>query len=184
MNVHGHVCQLQLLVTEHEDHDVLLGLNWFRETGAGIFPLEGLLKFPSQRVYLNGANGEREDDLIYLASEMELDEEEIQLEDGLDDFDSSEKFYLPNQELSHLTPKQSKMVMEFLQSTDKLWRAISARGPEELGVVKNIKFTIRMKDIPPIFIPQRRRSIEEENRLSAEVAIMLKAGVIEESNSE
>jgi hypothetical protein len=52
IDIRGHSCILELLIIDHEDHDVLLGLNWFRETGAGLFPAERLLKFPGHNIYL------------------------------------------------------------------------------------------------------------------------------------
>ncbi|CAF1148008.1 unnamed protein product, partial [Brachionus calyciflorus] len=37
VNISGHKCNMQFLVFDHEDHDVLLGLDWFKKTGCGIF---------------------------------------------------------------------------------------------------------------------------------------------------
>ena len=52
IDVQGHSCILELYVINHEDHDVLLGLNWFMATGAQFCPSEGFLRFKSELVYL------------------------------------------------------------------------------------------------------------------------------------
>jgi hypothetical protein len=45
--------ELELMVIPHEDHDVLLGLDWFIATGAGLYPSLKLLRFPSSDVELH-----------------------------------------------------------------------------------------------------------------------------------
>jgi hypothetical protein len=75
IDIDGHTCKLQLLVTDHEDHEVLLGLDWFRETGAGIFPLTKLLKFPAHKISLeehdDGAIGFEEYENQVIVCEVE-----------------------------------------------------------------------------------------------------------------
>ncbi|CAF0938986.1 unnamed protein product [Brachionus calyciflorus] len=45
VNISGYKGLIEFLVFDHEDHDVLLGLDWFNKTGYGIFPSQGILKF-------------------------------------------------------------------------------------------------------------------------------------------
>ncbi|CAF0816672.1 unnamed protein product [Brachionus calyciflorus] len=45
VNISGYKCLIEFLVFDHEDHDVLLGLDWFNKTGCGIFPSQGILIF-------------------------------------------------------------------------------------------------------------------------------------------
>ena len=52
IDVQGHSCTLELYVINHEDHAVLLGLNWFMATGAQFCPSEGVLRFKSEIVFL------------------------------------------------------------------------------------------------------------------------------------
>jgi len=78
INVHGHVVFMQFLVMEHEDHDVLLGLDWFRKTGASISPAESTLKFPGVKIKLNNSdnsNIDSDDHEIYVTEVV--DEEDI-----------------------------------------------------------------------------------------------------------
>ena len=53
ININGHTCALRLLVLDHDDHEVLLGLDWFNTTGASLHPRERILRFPSDRIQLD-----------------------------------------------------------------------------------------------------------------------------------
>ena len=55
ININGHTCQLKLLVLDHDDHEVLLGLDWFNITGASLHPKERILRFPSDSIQLDHA---------------------------------------------------------------------------------------------------------------------------------
>ena len=41
------ITKLKFLIIDHEDHDVLLGLDWFNKTGVGIYPKQNYLMVPS-----------------------------------------------------------------------------------------------------------------------------------------
>jgi hypothetical protein len=60
INVADHLCKLRLLVFDLGDIDVLFGLNWFRATGAGLFPAQKIHKFGDATVHLNNF-GKEED---------------------------------------------------------------------------------------------------------------------------
>ncbi len=45
VDIAGHICELELLVINHNDHDVLLGLDWFNATNAGIYPAANRIEF-------------------------------------------------------------------------------------------------------------------------------------------
>ncbi|RNA02190.1 hypothetical protein BpHYR1_052987, partial [Brachionus plicatilis] len=47
VDIGGNKCILEFIVFDHDDHNVLLGIDWFHKTRAGIFPAHGLIKFPS-----------------------------------------------------------------------------------------------------------------------------------------
>ena len=53
IDINGHTCQLKLLVLDHDDHEVLLGLDWFNITGASLHPREQILCFPSDTIQLD-----------------------------------------------------------------------------------------------------------------------------------
>ena len=54
VDLKGHCCDLPFIVLDMEDHDVLLGLDWFEESGAGIYLQHKLLKIKSHIIRLNG----------------------------------------------------------------------------------------------------------------------------------
>ena len=64
-------CILKLLVIDHEDHEVLLGLDWFRETGAGLFPKENILNIPGWAIHLEENSEENEDRELLLTEIMD-----------------------------------------------------------------------------------------------------------------
>ena len=37
---------IEFIVFDHDDHDILLGFDWFRKTESGIFPSRGVIQFP------------------------------------------------------------------------------------------------------------------------------------------
>ncbi|RNA04021.1 hypothetical protein BpHYR1_021595, partial [Brachionus plicatilis] len=55
------LCLIEFIVFDHEDHDVLLGLDWFRKTNAGIFPSQGLIKFPGSDFKLESSEKTSDD---------------------------------------------------------------------------------------------------------------------------
>ena len=52
VNVQGHTCILELYVINHEDHDILLGLDWFLTSGAEFCPSKGFLRLNRKIIYL------------------------------------------------------------------------------------------------------------------------------------
>ena len=49
-------CLMEFVVFDHDDNDILLGLDWFRKTNAGIFPSLGVIKFPDSEFKINQCN--------------------------------------------------------------------------------------------------------------------------------
>ena len=52
IDIHGHSCSISFIVLDHDDHELLLGLDWFRLTGASLHPRDLVLKFPGTSVPL------------------------------------------------------------------------------------------------------------------------------------
>ncbi len=52
VEIKGHTCNVEMMAIDHEDHDVLLGLDWFEITGAGLYPRVKMLRFPGETIYL------------------------------------------------------------------------------------------------------------------------------------
>ena len=65
VDVHGHSCHLSFAILEHDDHEGLLGLDWFRATGASVRPSAKTLRFESETISLA-----RRDDTIFWMTPM------------------------------------------------------------------------------------------------------------------
>ena len=81
VDIQGHSCQLTLVVLDHDDHEVLLGLDWFMATGASLHPKSHTLQFPGTVVHLHSPqqsddNGTDEDDNCILSVSL-ADEDDI-----------------------------------------------------------------------------------------------------------
>jgi hypothetical protein len=53
VNICGTACTCIFIVIQHTEHDGLLGLPWFNETGAGLYPKERYIHFPGHKIYLD-----------------------------------------------------------------------------------------------------------------------------------
>jgi hypothetical protein len=75
INIREHVCKISFLILKHDEYDVLLGLDYFNETGLGIYPKQRLLKYPDEDIHLS----ESEDDYVFYNDQIftleELDDE-------------------------------------------------------------------------------------------------------------
>ncbi|CAF0793408.1 unnamed protein product [Brachionus calyciflorus] len=73
VNISGYKCLIEFLVFDHEDHDVLLGLDWFNKTWCEIFPSQGILKFKEDEKKSIEASKEEISDIFHteIASENE-----------------------------------------------------------------------------------------------------------------
>ena len=188
IEVHGHICKLSLLIMDHEDHDVLLGLNWFAATGAGLFPAEKILKFPGQKVHLGMEGKWIQDEL----SSMIVDQQdEVLVSEVIDSYDLTEESYwepMTAQEIKELaitpgaaiTESQRKLFTNTINNLKPLF-AVSVADLKSCNIGKHV---IRTKDVNPIYSPPYRKSQAERLILKQEVSEMLKHGIIEQSNSE
>ena len=188
IEVHGHICKLEMLVMDHEDHDVLLGLNWFVATGAGLFPAEKVLKFPGQKVHLD-TDGKWIQDERYLSTIDPYDE--VLISEIVDSDDLSEETNwepLTKEELDNLKIKPTAELTK--EQLSKFNAAIKGLTPMFAVAVADLescnigKHTIRTMDVEPIYSPPYRKSQAEREILKAEVNMMLQNDIIEQSKSE
>jgi len=83
VDVHSHTCNIEFLVIEHEDHDVLLGLDWFTENSAGIFPGDNLLRFKEDNIYL-GDESQHIDRIPHILTMQTMNDEDDEKNDFWD----------------------------------------------------------------------------------------------------
>jgi len=77
VEVQGHACKISFIIMDHEDHDALLGLDWFNETGACLCPATKTLPFPSEKIILMSEGNEVEpsyDEKVMVITDSEGDE--------------------------------------------------------------------------------------------------------------
>jgi hypothetical protein len=175
VNVNGHLCKLNFIAIDHEDHDILLGLDWFDLTGAGVFPALNLLKFPSENVYLssNADNRNYSENvdvmLIDIADENDIEDDNI---------------WSPNYEFEikpqcKLTKKEQSLFEAIIGSAQSMF----AKDLNDLGPCKVREHKITTKDDDPIYIPPYRKSESEREIIRSEIQDMLEAKIIRKSNS-
>jgi hypothetical protein len=131
---------------DHEDHEVLLGLDWFVATGAGLFPAERVLKFPGQKIILDNDETLSIDDMDQKAMIAEVVDSEDITDSGWDDWtDEKNKGEIKPVEI--LSEQQA----DKFEKTMKSVRELFAYEIKDLKACLVGKHKIRTEDVPPIF---------------------------------
>ena len=199
VNVHGHVCDLEFIVLDNDDHEVLLGLDWFMKTSAMLHPAEKRLIFPGQSLLLNNSDNSCENTFDYENQVLVGSEEPFlignphvrdcdssDIEDDCIEFsiDKDPNNFIPNGLRNKLNDEENKALDSFLDRTKHLWEKVIAKDASELGVCKVGKFSIRTRDSPPVYTSPYKKSISEETKLAIHVKEMLNTNIIERCDSE
>jgi hypothetical protein len=182
IEVQGHSCTLELFIMEHDDHEVLLGLNWFIATGAGIFPGEGILRFKGESIYLENQekvyDNESYEEIMMSEVATSNEDEDIEIETNwaMLDKDEALKNMVP---VEMLSPHQQRKFDEL-----KLFvRERFAFSYLDLGTCIVQKHKIRTMNDEIIFLYPYRKSMKEREEINAEILSMLEAGIIRPSTS-
>ena len=176
ININGHTCQLKLLVLDHDDHEVLLGLDWFNITGASLHPKERILRFPSDSIQLDHAQIADDDneDIGQIAAIDLADSNDIEADI---DWEMVDKFEItPIEELSKADAAEFN---EFKQDIKDMF----ATSLSDLGCCTVSSHEIRLISTDPIFMHPYRKSIKERQQIQDEVNKLLEAGLIRTSRS-
>ena len=169
----------------HEDHDVLLGLNWFVSTGAGLFPAEKILKFPGLKIRLDTI-GRIDQDKTFISDSDDENEYEVYVTEILDNEDIEEDSWEFNDTVIEIGAHEGmtkKDKLDYETKISKLIKGLVAEDAKSLGVCKLREHAIDTGDIPPIYLRPYRKSMSERETLKNEINIMLDAGIIEPSRS-
>jgi hypothetical protein len=73
IDIQGHSCKVTLTVLHHDDHEILLGLDWFQLTGASLHPRDLILKFPGT----SALDDEFDDSEAPMLTSIVVDEDDI-----------------------------------------------------------------------------------------------------------
>ena len=171
---------LEFIVIDHKDHDILLGLDWFNITKAGIFPSTNIIIFPNSDKVNELENNDLRD--LY-----QIDDESIYQVDSLDD--ETVKFYeeesswsfnevtiKPEKEFS----EEDKPKLTFLIEASK---TLFAKNAKELGTCKIIEHEIELTDDLPVVCKDYRMSQKELSFLKTFIDECLEAKIIRKSTS-
>ena len=174
-------CCLKLLVIDHDDHEVLLGLDWFRKTGAGLLPRENAIWTPGTMVKLDKVvdeNSDEEENSCFSIEELDKDELSAEMEW---DF-SQDALGMTNISPGDDNVLKPKEIKEFLEIRKDI-NSVVAKEVNELKACNLRAYSIKLSDPSPIYLPPYRKSIHEREVLKVHIKEMLEGDIIEESNS-
>jgi hypothetical protein len=189
INIAGQECELELIIIEHKDHDVLLGLDWFEKSGAGIYPATKVIKFRDFTVRKEGEDWIKEENSKEVS---ENDENEplksvlaIEVLDSDDitpdiDWETNKKTVVPITKYNFNNNTERELWKQLFTKIERT----SASSIEELSVCTVRKHKIRVKSELIVNKPRHRRSERERQIFAKEISIMKKAGIIVDSKSE
>jgi len=178
IDIGGEKSILEFIVFDHDDHDILLGLDWFKSTNAGIFPSQGIIKFQNYDYQLNDVLGK---DL----AKSETDIFEVFLSE-LEESDNDDDYFWENCDFEMVPESElNSKEFEYFKELKKDASTMFPDSIENLGACSVYEHSIRLKDedMAPIFTPPYRKSEAERNFLKEEITLMLKANIIRRSRS-
>ena len=166
-----------MYILPHADFSVLLGLPWFYATRCAINPAEKTIKFNSETYSLDDQisifNPEMEE-TVFLTEVDALDPDDI---DILPDWEHTGfKGIVP-------VCKLDNDQMSSLVKVSENIRNGFAKDYNDLGKCSILPYKIRLTADEIVYVPPYRRSIVENEEIEKEVTKLLKAGIIEVSDS-
>ena len=187
ITIEKHACDMNELIVIDNDHDLILGINWFEATSASLIFKNGrrFLKFDSDLIDLNLIESLDYDDIeedFYDIFNSEIAQEEIDFDHDYWNFESDkktkyiEKLIKPD---SILEPEQHSV---FEEKIAKPGRELIAKSVEDLSECSIGRHKI-VTDSPPIHVKPYRYSEKDREIIRKEVNTMLEAGIIRPSRS-
>ena len=170
--------KLQFIVINHEEYDLLLGLDWLIQTNAVIYPALKEIRFPGDKIFLDQSyeNSDNNCLLISLDEDNELPID-IEWNSFKGDFNPVMKLY--------------KNELNLFKNMVKKWKSVFAFEINDLGTSQIAKHTIELdwnkikqnNVLTPIHMSSYRLSLKERTELKKIIVNMEKAGVIRKSTS-
>jgi len=180
------VCDLKFVIMEHDDHPVLLGLDWFGHTGASLNPAANALTFPRHVLMLNTKTK--------IAESLSVvdDDPEGRLsnlmhqDDNLDEIGIDPHQKQAEEEIINQIKPEIELEPELQEQFNSLIPIIAERcstGSSDLGQFNGKEMVIELESQIPVSRPVHRRSQAEMDTLEEHVNQLYVDGVIEPSNS-
>lgn len=165
--VHEVACFLKMIILPIKHISVLLGLDWFEQTGASIEPVTKSLRFKSKSINL-----ELENELY----DNTVEEIEISAIEDLEDMNEAIEF----KKNENLTIEENAKLIELLSQWEQIFATDIKHLKKPCTVTKFKTNTITEK---PIYILPWRTPISQREIIDNEIKEMLQYGIIRESNS-
>ena len=177
VSIYGRECKMEFIIIDHKDHDILLGLDWFRLTGAGIFPSINLIRFPDEDVIVNRRrvynNHFTEDKYASICLAEVGDDPDLSTEI---DWDSKKKEIKTNIILGE---KENKNFMNLVTE----FKLLFAYNITDLDACSVREHQIITNTDDPVYIPPYRKSEKERQEIKEQIDEMIKAKVVRKSKS-
>ena len=146
------VSTLSFVLLEHDDHDTLLGLDWFAQSHVGFYPNKKILKFPRYPDYLNDDLDDEETIDLFISEEHDDIDIEGETSWVLDHFSCHD--IKPGAKLS------ARELKIFMEMVNRIGIYVASKI-SELGKCNLIRHKINTSNEVPIFIPAYRKSQAE-----------------------
>ncbi len=178
------VCFINFIVMHHDDHPILLGLDWFGCSGASLNPSANTVTFPRKTIYLNNTNIVNKEELNTIENDQP-NEGRLDLlldqDDNLDDFGID-----PHQINEIIVESVTTIEKDELNEWHDVKESIIDRcssGTHDIGKFNGDEMIIEVTSQIPVWRPSYRRAEKEQEEINELNDALFQAGIIEESVS-
>ena len=177
----GIQANISFIITNIKAVDVLLGVDWFKQTGVLLDPKNNAFILPQRQVISRNelTTYNDEEDLSYTLNMMCMENDEMEFIDDYTCFNSSEL------DLNKMAPKSqisNENVSKFKELLLKN-KSIFAISTEQLGCFKGVEFNIETTSETPIYSVPYRQPPALTNKMKEEVESLMKAGLIRKGSA-
>ena len=178
------VCYIKFIVIEHDDHPILLGLDWFECSGASLNPSQNTVTFPRRTVYLNNSNVINKETLTFIDD----GNDEGRLDYLLNEDDNLDNFGIDPSEIKQIVVETTA---ELNTAQSEIWNKITrpsiidrcSTGTHDIGQFNGDSMIIEVTSQMPVSRTRYRKSQAEDDEVEELDQQLLQAGIIEESSS-
>ena len=174
INVENHICNLPLLIMDLDQYDVLLGLNWFQATKAGLYPAQKILKFEAEQIHLESNDNTTDTEEVNVIG---LDEEDL-LPINFEILSEKDESICAT---APLTADQNIKFNDLVSHINNI--GLFAYNYQDLKGCDLWPHVIHTSSEVPIFVPRYRKSQYENDLIKTEIKKLLDANIIRPSSS-
>ena len=179
VEIQGHIVKMSFVLIKDEDIEVLLGLDWFEKSKAGIYPSSGILHFKDEEVHMldkieNGDNGDNDEIAVY---NTDVVEDDIMF-DALD-FDKPDDLKIP------IIEGLGEKIQNKFTALLRKYQGIFAKSMADVASCELGSHEIVLKlgeEKTPVDLSCYRLPVVQREAIDKQVEEWLKYGIVEESN--